>query len=1047
MAKTAGAEQVGARTARPPTREASLILLAKSAFSQPTQTSPAACLADEPSALRLTCCAPASFKEMKIFKITVFVIMFLPLAVLTQTNVPSRAPFVLEMPEISAARHTAPIIRLRNKDVPSLKFRVVEPFASEIDYGKIIVTLNGSGVNRGCEKKADAEGKIVLCGRREDRLGGYELQAGKNVIEIKATDRKGREFYASYILVLGDKTAAIDKPEIASGKAEVFRGRKFAVIIGVSDYKFQDAGLKNLNYADDDARAIAAFLQTPAGGGFASSDIKLLLNADASLLAVRSALLETAKRARADDLIFIFIAGHGAPDPVASQNLYFLLTDSKVADMPNTAFPMAELKQILDTQVYAKRVLVLIDTCHSAGVNQKTKTLVTTRDLVQEGDENNISNFFLTNQLFKQTGRAVITSSDVNEVSQESAKWGNHGVFTWALLNGLKGKADLNGDKFITAGELFQFTRASVQKATNFQQNPIALPGSSVNLALAMVGNESKNEIPNSVFNTPHVVADNHTNNDIDNFPSKTSSLKKLAWHFLKTESLEKARLALEMAKEEEYIEYLGRVSRQQLEKTSFYQGKQGYYFRNVSYKDQNCEKDYQTLSNELTTLAAEANLLKNKIRNSLETNRLNEIKSQLDCLGEAYHKVLDDIFTKAQNTEDEIIKYYQIPKLRSFMTSLRKLSSMNGQAVVLYTLTIEDEYWILLVSPDLILAKSKPLKSNDLTRKVANFRNALQNTSVDPKPLAVELYRDLLEPLAADLDKLNAKILVWSLDRELRYLPVAALHDGNQYLVEKFNQVIYTPAAPSRWNEDVPSNLSSIGFGVSDGQPPLPGVLNELTGIFGNSSKGILKGRFYTNNEFTEKTLRNEINEGIPNGYLSLHIASHFYLIPGKNFKTDSYLLLGNNGKLTIEKMDSFLNLFDGIHLLTLSTCSTAFATNNSNGNEFESFAVLAQEQGAKSILATLWKVNDISTSEFMKKFYEKWQVSPSIAKVEAMRQAQLDLMNGKYNEPESKRNRGVKDLVIVIEKALPAYKKDSNAPYEHPFYWAPFVLIGNWR
>src|SRR3712207_3660536 len=126
----------------------------------------------------------------------------------------------------------------------------------------------------------------------------------------------------------------------------------------------------------------------------------------------------------------------------------------------------------------------MIDTCHSAGVNQKTKSLVTGRDLVQEGDENNISNFVLTSQLFRQTGRAILTSSDVDEVSQESSKWDNHGVFTWALMQGLKGAADLNGDKLITTGELFQHTRAQVQRATNFRQNPRALPGSNVNLTL-----------------------------------------------------------------------------------------------------------------------------------------------------------------------------------------------------------------------------------------------------------------------------------------------------------------------------------------------------------------------------------------------------------------------------------------------------------------------------------------------------------------------------------------------------------------------------------
>jgi uncharacterized caspase-like protein len=401
-------------------------------------------------------------------------------------NVSSREPFVFEMPEVSAARYTKPVIRLPQAKVPSLKFRVIEPFAENINYGNIIVTLNGEGINRGCAKSRDMEGKVVVCKNREEMpLGGYELKKGKNILEIRATDRKEREFYASYLLILGDKTAVVEKPDWENGKAERFTGKKYAVLVGISDYKFTDAGLKNLSYADDDAKAIADFLQTPAGGSFSSGNIKLLLNQDASLMAVRSALSETFKKAKAEDLIFIFIAGHGAPDPLATQNIYFLLSDTKVVDMSQTGFLMSELKQMLDTQVMAQRVIVMIDTCHSAGVNAKTKSIVSGRQLEQEGDENNITNFYLTNQLFKQTGRAILTSSDVNEISQESAKWGNHGVFTWALLEGLKGDADINGDKLITAGEIFQYTRTSVQKATNFQQNPRALPGSSKDLTLA----------------------------------------------------------------------------------------------------------------------------------------------------------------------------------------------------------------------------------------------------------------------------------------------------------------------------------------------------------------------------------------------------------------------------------------------------------------------------------------------------------------------------------------------------------------------------------
>lgn len=397
----------------------------------------------------------------------------------------SREPFIFELPETSATRYTAPVIRLPAKTVPSIRFRILEPFERNIGYGDIIITINGEGVNRGCEKTRDAQGKVVTCFESKDRISGFEMQPGKNIIEIKATDRAKREFYASYVVILGDKNASVEKNDWTNGKPEKFAGKKFAVVVGVSEYQFTDAGLKSLQYADDDAQAVADFLKTPAGGEFSSSDIKLLLNKDATLGALRSALSDIGKRARAGDLVFIFIAGHGAPDPLASQNLYFLLNDSKVVDMSRTAFPMNELKSFLDTQVKAERVVTMIDTCHSAGVNQKTKSIISGRDLVQEGDENNISNFYLTNQLFKETGRAILTSSDVNEVSQESAKWGNHGVFTWALLEGLKGKADLNGDKFITAGEIFQFTRAAVQKETAFKQNPRALPGANINLTLA----------------------------------------------------------------------------------------------------------------------------------------------------------------------------------------------------------------------------------------------------------------------------------------------------------------------------------------------------------------------------------------------------------------------------------------------------------------------------------------------------------------------------------------------------------------------------------
>jgi Caspase domain len=257
-----------------------------------------------------------------------------------------------------------------------------------------------------------------------------------------------------------------------------YSGRKFALLIGVSRYQYHDGGLNDLGFCDADARAIRDFLQRREGGGFAAADIVYLENEQATVGAVRAALRSFLPKAGPNDLIFVFLAGHGSPDPYAPQNLYFLLHDTKVADMPNTALPMEELKDVLDHSTRAAREVVFVDTCHSAGLSGEK--LVQTRSL-----ENNLINLY-AQKLYKETGRAILTSSDINELSQESPQWGGHGIFTLALLEGFRGEADANGDHLITAGELFNYVRDRVRVATAFQQNPRALPGLNADLALAV---------------------------------------------------------------------------------------------------------------------------------------------------------------------------------------------------------------------------------------------------------------------------------------------------------------------------------------------------------------------------------------------------------------------------------------------------------------------------------------------------------------------------------------------------------------------------------
>jgi len=256
-----------------------------------------------------------------------------------------------------------------------------------------------------------------------------------------------------------------------------FSGRKFALIVGVSRYR--DEGINDLQFADADARELRDFLRRTEGGGFKPDDILYLENEQATIESVNGALDRILSQAGPNDLILLFIAGHGGPDPYAPQNLYYVLHDTRISDLSHTALLMTTLQEKLDL-ARARRALVFIDTCHSAGLSGVQPT-------GGRGLENNLINLYSA-KLFKEEARAAITSSDVNELSYENKRWGGgHGVFTYALLEGLRGQADANADSLITAGELFAYVRDRVRLETGFKQNPRSLYNFSDDFTLAFV--------------------------------------------------------------------------------------------------------------------------------------------------------------------------------------------------------------------------------------------------------------------------------------------------------------------------------------------------------------------------------------------------------------------------------------------------------------------------------------------------------------------------------------------------------------------------------
>ncbi|HEX4947581.1 MAG TPA: tetratricopeptide repeat protein [Blastocatellia bacterium] len=262
----------------------------------------------------------------------------------------------------------------------------------------------------------------------------------------------------------------------ASGEALDGKGKLWAVVIGVSSYRNLSKD-QQLQYAHRDAQDFAAFLRSPNGGGFPANQVSVLLNQDATVSAMRSALGTALPRSvEPDDVVVIFFAGHGVVE--GDRDGYLLAHDSDPQNLYATAMPIAELDRIVTERIKARSVILIADACHAGKLGWASRSAETQAMVNRYMEE------------VGKTGQGVlrILGSRADQRSYEGEHWGGgHGVFTHFLLKGLKGEADKDKDGFVRAAEVLDYLSEMVPKETKALQHPRAAGSIDPRLPLAVL--------------------------------------------------------------------------------------------------------------------------------------------------------------------------------------------------------------------------------------------------------------------------------------------------------------------------------------------------------------------------------------------------------------------------------------------------------------------------------------------------------------------------------------------------------------------------------
>jgi len=359
------------------------------------------------------------------------------------------------------------------------------------------------------------------------------------------------------------------------------------------------------------------------------------------------------------------------------------------------------------------------------------------------------------------------------------------------------------------------------------------------------------------------------------------------------------------------------------------------------------------------------------------------------------------------------------LPAYKDLQARIQKL----GKNIALfYPLILDDRLELVLFIPDRPpIRKTVMVKRAEFEREIGTFRTLLPDTDISALPKirksAQQLYTWLVQPIDAELKAAKVQTIVYAPDGQMRYVPLAALHDGTQWLTERY-QINYltalaltpldAPDARFRKADLSRESLTALTGALTQGGTitvagkaynfgPLDYTQAEVAQI----AKTIPNTKSLIDQPFNRKNLLAQMPQAA-----IVHLATHAKF---GGTPEESFIVLGDGDVITLREIEAWK--LPNVSLFVLSACETGLGGKLGTGLEILGFGYQMQRTGSRAAIASLWAVKDDGTSVLMSEFYRALQKGSS--KAEALRQAQIELIN------------------------------DSN--YRHPLYWAPFILIGN--